>query len=245
MHFLLSELRRDDGRLLRSWQGGRANPALLAYAEDYAALLEALLTLAELDDVAWLDEARAVAEGLTALFADAENGGFFTTGTDAEALIVRPKDAQDNATPSENSLAANGLLRLAALTGDATAAEPAARWVRGLAPLLAEHPTAFAYLLGALERLVTPPIEVAIVGDPADPATRTLRAEVVTRLIPASVTLTAGETSAARSALLENRTAIDGKPTAYVCEHYACRAPVTSAAELREQIDSVLSSRAV
>ena len=114
---------------------------------------------------------------------------------------------------------------------------------RGLAPLLAEHPTAFAYLLGALERLVTPPIEVAIVGDPADPATRTLRAEVVTRLIPASVTLTAGETSAARSALLENRTAIDGKPTAYVCEHYACRAPVTSAAELREQIDSVLSSR--
>ena len=245
MHFLLSELRRDDGRLLRSWQGGRANPALLAYAEDYAALLEALLTLAELDDVAWLDEARAVAEGLTALFADAENGGFFTTGTDAEALIVRPKDAQDNATPSENSLAANGLLRLAALTGDATAAEPAARWVRGLAPLLAEHPTAFAYLLGALERLVTPPIEVAIVGDPADPATRTLRAEVVTRLIPASVTLTAGETSAARSALLENRTAIDGKPTAYVCEHYACRAPVTSAAELREQIDSVLSSRPV
>ena len=89
--FLLSELRRDDGRLLRSWQGGRANPALLAYAEDYAALLEALLTLAELDDVAWLDEARAVAEGLAALFADAENGGFFTTGTDAEALIVRPE----------------------------------------------------------------------------------------------------------------------------------------------------------
>ena len=99
--FLLAELRRDDGRLLRSWQDGRAN--LLAYAEDYAALLEALLTLAEVDDVAWLDDARAVADGLVALFADDDRGGFFTTGIDAEALIVRPKDYQDNATPSENS----------------------------------------------------------------------------------------------------------------------------------------------
>ena len=116
--FLLRDLRRDDGRLLRSWQQGRA--AILAYAEDYAALLEALLTLAEVDDIAWLADARTVADELIRLFADDERGGFFTTGTDAEALIVRPKDYQDNATPSENSLAASGLLRLAALTGDDT-----------------------------------------------------------------------------------------------------------------------------
>ena len=148
--FLLAELRRDDGRLLRSWQDGRAN--LLAYAEDYAALLEALLTLAELDDVEWLAEARTVADDLVALFADDERGGFFTTGADAEALIVRPKDYQDNATPSENSLAADGLLRLAALTGDAAAADRAERWLATLAPVLGEHPTAFAFLLEALQR---------------------------------------------------------------------------------------------
>src|SRR5207302_4447620 len=76
--FLLRELRRDDGRLLRSWQDGRAN--LLAYAEDYAALLEALLTLAEVDDVAWLADARTVADDLVRLFADDDRGGFFTTG---------------------------------------------------------------------------------------------------------------------------------------------------------------------
>ncbi|HEX9467578.1 MAG TPA: thioredoxin domain-containing protein, partial [Acidimicrobiia bacterium] len=80
--FLLGELRRTDGRLLRSWQEGRAT--LLAYAEDYGALLEALLTLSELDDVAWLADARIVADDLVRLFADDERGGFFTTGVDAE-----------------------------------------------------------------------------------------------------------------------------------------------------------------
>ena len=180
--FLLRELRRDDGRLLRSWQGGRAH--LLAYAEDYAALLEALLTLAEVDDVAWLGDARVVADDLVRLFADDEDGGVFTTGVDAESLIVRPKDYQDNATPSENSLAANGLLRLAALTGDAAYEARASRWIRTMAPLLGEHPTAFAYLLEAFERLVTPPIEVAVVGPPGAPATESLRAELAATAAP-------------------------------------------------------------
>src|SRR5439155_12422470 len=128
-----------------------------AYAEDYAAMLEALLTLAELDDVTWLAEARSVAGDLVRLFADDERGGFFTTGADAEALIVRPKDFQDNATPSENSLAADGLLRLAALTGDHEAAARAEAWLAGLSPIMGEHPTAFAFLLEALQRVVRPP----------------------------------------------------------------------------------------
>ena len=195
--FLLRELRRDDGRLLRSWQGGRAH--LLAYAEDYAALLEALITLAEVDDVAWLADARVVADDLVRLFADDENGGVFTTGVDGEALIVRPKDYQDNATPSENSLAANGLLRLAALTGDAAYEARASRWIRTMAPLLGEHPTAFAYLLEAFERLVTPPIEVAIVGEPGGADTEALRAELRRRLVPASVQVERGEQDRRRS----------------------------------------------
>jgi len=240
--FLLSAMRRDDGRLLRSWQDGRAN--LLGYAEDYAALLEALLTLAEVDDVSWLGDARTVADGLVDLFHDDERGGFFTTGTDAEALIVRPKDVQDNATPSENSLAANALLRLAALTGEATYEEPAHRWLRGMAPVVGEHPTAFAYLLGALERLVSPPLEVAIIGEPADLATAALRAEVSGRLLPPAVTLSArpGE-GADLSPLLADRPVVDGVPTAYVCERYACRQPVTDPAELRIQLDTMFSAR--
>jgi uncharacterized protein YyaL (SSP411 family) len=234
--FLLRELRRDDGRLLRSWQDGRAN--LLAYAEDYASLLEALLTLTELDDVHWLVEARAVADGLVTLFADDERGGFFTTGADAEALIVRPKDYQDNATPSENSLAADGLLRLAALTGEADPAQRAERWLATLAPVLGEHPTAFAFLLEALERVVHPPLEVAIVGDPG-PARDALVDVLRTRVVPGSVRVTAAPgVGADVTPLLADRAVVDGQPAAYVCERFACRLPGTEPAALREELDT-------
>jgi uncharacterized protein YyaL (SSP411 family) len=239
--FLLRELRRDDGRLLRSWQDGRAN--LLAYAEDYAALLEALLTLAELDDVQWLAEARAVADGLVDLFADDERGGFFTTGRDAEALIVRPKDFQDNATPSENSLAANGLLRLSSLTGDADGAQRAERWLGTLVTVLGEHPTAFAYLLEALQRAVRAPLEVAIVGDPG-PARDALVDVVRTRVLPAAVRVTAPVgVGADLTPLLAERTLLDGAPAAYVCEHFACRLPVSDPDALRAELDGMLAAR--
>ena len=239
--FLLTELRRDDGRLLRSWQAGRANH--LAYAEDYAALLEALVTLAEVDDVAWLADARGVADELQRLFHDDEGGGFFTTGTDAESLIVRPKEYQDNATPAENSLASNGLLRLAALTGVGRYEVPAEEVLRLLGAVLAEHASAFAYLLGALERLVTPPLEVAVIGDTDDGADA-LRREVHGRLLPAAVTVGAAPgVGADITPLLTDRALVDGKPTAYVCEHFACRRPVTSPEELRSELDAALAAR--
>jgi uncharacterized protein len=237
--FLLAELRRPDGRFLHSWQAGRAQ--FLAYAEDYAALLEALLSLAEVDDVAWLDDARGVADGLLARFADEEHGGFFTTGSDAEQLIVRPKDAQDGATPSANSLAAHGLLRMAALTGEARYEEPARRWLRVLAPVLGEHPTAFGYLLAALERSLAAPLEVALIGD--EPGLAPLRREVLGRLLPDAVTLSAAPGVAEdRSPLLAGRSTVDGHAAAYVCERYACRAPVTAPEALRAELDAAVAA---
>jgi uncharacterized protein YyaL (SSP411 family) len=233
--FLLSELRRDDGRFLRSWRA-----PYLAYAEDYAALLEALCTLAELDDVAWLADARIVAGELLRLFHD-DGGGFFTTGTDAEQLVVRLKDLFDDATPSANSMAANGLLRLAQLTGDTELEAPAVEVLRMLAPSAAAHPNGFAHLLGAVERFVTSPAEIAIIGDPADEQTRALRREVAGRLVPASVMLTGSASDP--SPLLAGREARGGLPTAYVCEHYTCKQPVTSAAELGDQLEAVLAAR--
>jgi uncharacterized protein YyaL (SSP411 family) len=234
--FLLAELRGDDGRFVRSWRA-----PYLAYSEDYAALLEALCTLAEFDDVAWLVEARTVAGELVRLFHDPEGGGFFTTGSDAEQLVVRLKDVFDDATPSANSLAANGFLRLAALTGDTALEEPAVEVLRMLGPSAAAHANGFAHLLAAIERYVTSPAEIAVVGDPLDPRTRALRREVAQRLIPASVTLT-GFTDE-RSPLLAGREARGGVPTAYVCEHYACQQPVTEPEALRAQIDGILESR--
>src|SRR5207244_7807541 len=140
-------------RFRRSWKA-----PYLAYAEDYAALLEALLTLTELDSLDWLPDARTVADELLRLFADDHDGGFFTTGHDAEALVVRPKDVFDDATPSANSLAANGLLRLAALTGDARYESPAVDVAEMLARPMASQPTAFAHMLEACERVLTPPL---------------------------------------------------------------------------------------
>jgi len=235
-HFLLTELRRPDGRFLRSWRA-----PYLAYSEDYAALLEALCTLAELDDVTWLGEARIVAGELLRLFHDPDGGGFFTTGADAEQLVARLKDVFDDATPSANSLAANGLLRLAALTGETDLEAPARAVLRMLAHAGGSHPTGFAHLLAAIERFVTSPAEIAIIGDPTDERTRALRREVATRLIPASVTLTGSRHDP--SPLLAGRDARDGIPTAYVCEHYACRQPVTEPSALREQLDAVLAAR--
>jgi uncharacterized protein YyaL (SSP411 family) len=245
--FLLNELRRPDGRLLRSWQadappgadGRRARH--LGYAEDYAAVLGALVTLAEVDDVTWLGPAKEIAAGLCDLFADP--GGFYTTGTDAESLITRPRDVFDNATPSANSLAANALLRLGALTGESRWQDAGEDSVRAVGAVMGDHPTAFAELLGALERQARPPVEVAVVGDPADAATAELAAEVRRRFMPTAVAVTAPPgTGADLTPLLADRPLVDGRPTAYVCQHFACQRPVTEPDALGAQLDEILRS---
>ncbi|MDQ1533716.1 MAG: uncharacterized protein QOF28_1477, partial [Actinomycetota bacterium] len=249
--FLLANLRRDDGRLLRSWQAtaaelpGQGRARHLAYADDYAALLGAVITLAELDDPSWLAEARWIATDLLRLFHDDEGGGFFTTGSDAPALIVRPKDYEDNATPSENSLAADALLRLAALTGETHYEEVAAEVLDAMGSLVGRHPVAFGELLQALERSVSPPLEIAVVGPAGDTRTAALRHEVTSRLLPSAVMLCGDPSADAQpvSPLLADRPLVDGAPAAYVCERFSCRAPVTDPADLRAELDRVLSSR--
>jgi uncharacterized protein YyaL (SSP411 family) len=252
--FLLRELRADDGRFLRSWQasaeprpgaGASGRARHLAYAEDYAALLEALLTMAELDEIGWIEDATEVADELLRLFHDRDGGGFFTTGEDAEPLIVRPKELFDNATPSANSLAADGLLRLAALSGRTGYDEPAFEVLRLVAGFASEHPTAFAFALEALERATTAPIEVAVIGDDDDPATEALWARVTGRFLPASVVVRARPERGAAdlTPLLTGRELSDGRATAYVCEYYACRQPATSPDLLTAQLDDALAAR--
>jgi uncharacterized protein YyaL (SSP411 family) len=246
--FLLANLQRDDGRLLRSWQEaapivtGQGRARHLAYADDYAALLGALVTLAELDNVSWLDEATRIAGELLRLFHDDDGGGFFTTGIDAPPLIVRPKDYEDNATPSENSLAAGALLRLAALTGQHRYEATAAEVLDAMVPLVGRHPVAFGELLQAIERSVGPPVEIAVVGAPDDPRTSALRREVTGRLLPTAVLLVSdpAPNRPPVSPLLAERGLVGGAPAAYVCERFACRAPVTDPAALRAELDRLL-----
>ena len=225
--FLLSSLRREDGRWLRSWQadGGARH---LAYAADHAALVDAFTRLAELTGEArWVAEARTTADALLALFEDPEGGGLFTTGHDAEALVARQKDLFDNATPSANSAGALALARLAMLTGEARYAEAADRMARLVGDAAGSHPTAFAHLLAALDVMAGPAAEVAVVGDRPD-----LVAAVLRRFLPRAV-LAWGEPFP--SPLWEGRT--EGR--AYVCEGFACQAPVDSVDALEAQLSSL------
>jgi uncharacterized protein YyaL (SSP411 family) len=222
--FLLTALRRYDGRWLRSWQAD-AGARHLAYAADHGAVLDAFTRLGEATgDPRWIAEARAVAEALLSRFWDDERDGVFTTGHDAEPLVTRPKDVLDNATPSANSLAANGLLRLAALTGDEALRDRAESILRLLGGPAGEHPTAFAHLLAAVDLARHGTTEIAVVGDRRD-----LVAEVQRRYLPNAV-LAWG--TPYDSPLWEGRQA--GR--AYVCRDFACRAPVTEVDDLVAQL---------
>jgi uncharacterized protein len=237
--FLLGNLRREDGRLLRSWRAGAASP-VPAYADDHALLTEALLTLYETTfDLRWFREARRVADDLIALFLDPERGGFFQTGTDAEALLLRPKELFDNAVPSGNSAAALALQRLALLTGEPAYERAAASALRLVRDLVERAPSAFGHALSALDLYVGPAREVAIVGDPTGPDTLELLRVVRGGFRPNVVlALAASDDTGARTAvgLLRDRPPIQWQATAYVCERFVCRRPVTAADDLAEQL---------
>ena len=168
--FLLHRLRRSDGRWLRSWQAGdRDRPAQarhLAYAADYAAVADAFTRLGEASGQArWIDEATQVADGLLELFWDHERGGVFTTGSDAEELICRPKEITDNAIPSANSAAAVALLRLGTLTGQNHYLDRAQDILALLGEVAANHPSGFGHLLEAVDMNASGLTEVVIGGD--------------------------------------------------------------------------------
>ncbi len=222
--FVLRELRDDQGRLLRSWKDGEGK--LNAYLEDHAFLLEALLTLYEASfEPRWFGEARVLADTMIARFADDENGGFFETSTDHERLVARRKDLEDHPIPSGNSSAAYGLLRLAALTGEHSYEERGVSVLRLLHELAPKHPQAFGHLLQALDFHLAAVKEVALVGEELDPLERVVREAFRPHLV-----LAGGEPHGVP--LLQGREPLGGRAAAYVCEHFACRAPVTEPEEL-------------
>jgi uncharacterized protein YyaL (SSP411 family) len=225
--FLLSSLRRQsDGRWLRSWQSS-GGARVLAYAADHAALVDAFTRLYEATGRArWIDAACDTADALLTLFWDAERGGVFTTGHDAERLVTRAKDVLDNATPSANSMAAVGLLRLAALTGRDDYRSRGDDVLRLLSAPLERHPSAFSHLLGAVDFVTSGAREIVVAGDRRD------LVDVVQRAFTPGAVLAWGERWP--SPLWDGR--VDGN--AYVCEHFACRAPVSTPGDLVSALSS-------
>jgi uncharacterized protein len=231
--FVLEQLRRPDGRLLRTWKDGHGR--LDAYLEDHAFLLEALITLYETTfDSRFYRESIALATMAIERFEDAERGGFFTTAIDHERLAARRKDLEDTPVPSGNSAAAFGLLRLALLSGEGSYERHALGVLRLLSPLAARHPTAFGHLLRAIDFYLAPVREVAIVGGTgATDLVRTVRAAYRPHVV-----LAAGA-DADGVPLLEGREPVDGQAAAYVCEHFVCQAPVTAPEELAAALGAI------
>jgi uncharacterized protein YyaL (SSP411 family) len=224
--FILDELRGPDGHLMRTWKDGQAR--IGGFLEDYAFLLEALITLYESSlDPRFYHEAVRTADELIERFGDRTQGGFFTTAADGSELPVRRKDLEDSPIPSGNSAAAFGLLRLSLLSGNAEYERQAAGVLRLLFPLAVRHPLAFGHLLGAADFYLARVREVAVVG-PAAEADALLK--VVRRDFRPHLVLAGGQADGVP--LLEGREPVDGHAAAYVCEHFTCQAPVTSADEL-------------
>jgi len=231
--FLLRELRKN-GRLLRTYKDGRAH--LNGFLEDYAFLADGLLALYETTfEPRWFAEARALMDSAIPLFADEQNAGFFDTGSDAEALISRPKDIMDNATPAGNSVAVDVLLRLAAFIGEQAYRQRADDYLQPLADVMVQHPQAFGYVLGALDFALSPSKEIAIVGPLATDDTLALLEVTNKQYLPNSVLaycVPDDQQAAQTVPLLADRPLKDGKATAYVCQNFVCQSPVNTAEEL-------------
>jgi uncharacterized protein len=228
--FVWRDLRDERGRLLRTYRDGEAR--LDGYLEDYAYLVEALLALYEATfDQRWFDAARETADLMIELFADRDRGGFFTTAHDHERLIARRKDVDDHPIPSGNSSAAYGLLRLAALSGEREYERHAVGVFRLLHRAATNHPHALAHLVRAMDFHFAQVKEVALVA-PAEGDGLGELASVVRSGFRPYVVLAGGLEGTERPELMRERSTVDARPAAYVCENFACRRPVTEPEEL-------------
>ncbi|MGZ5361361.1 MAG: thioredoxin domain-containing protein [Solirubrobacterales bacterium] len=239
--FVDESMRDPEGRLLRTWKDGSAK--LNAYLEDHALLVEGLLRLYEATlEQRWFDLARQTADAMIERFGDGERGGFFSTSHDHEELIARRKDVGDHPLPSGNGSAALSLLRLAALTGEASYEEWAVGVLELFAPAAVRHPDAFGHLLQALDFHLSPTREVALIAPAGGGANGHARAAlgelagVVRSAHRPHLVLAGGAEGSERPELLRDRPAVEGRPAAYVCERFACRAPVTTAADLEASL---------
>ena len=238
--FLLTTMRRADGRLYRTTFAG-TEPKLNAYLEDYAYLIDALVSLYETTfEASWIASALSLTKVMIEQFWDEADGGFFYTGKDHETLIARNKDPHDNATPSGNSMAVTALLRLARLTGNADLLDKASRTLELFRGLMARSPTAAGQMLCALDFHLGPVQEIAVVGDAANAEVLDVLRQLRQPFRPHQVIAWKSPVAAQAELddllpLLKDRGPL-GAVTTYLCENFTCRAPIIGAEALRASI---------
>jgi len=240
--YLLTNLRKTDGRLFRTAAVG--SPAKIdAYLEDYAFLIDALLCLYQATfNPHAVEAAIQLADLMIQDFADPNGGAFFYTASGHELLITRTKDSYDGSTPSGNAMAATALLRLAAFTDRRDLREIAEKTLRQFARLMRDSPAGSGQMLVALDFLLGPVKEIAVVGPPAGEPVRQILRAVSSRFRP-NIVVAVADPSAGNAAeniipLLRDRPAL-GDATTYICENFACKAPVVGADNAIRAIESL------
>jgi hypothetical protein len=225
-----------DGRLLATYKDGRAH--LSAYLDDYAFLIAALLEMMQAEFLPKdLDFAEALAEVLLDQFEDAEDGGFFFTGRDHERLIQRPKPGHDSATPSGNAVAAWGLQRLAALTGEQRYARAAERTLELFFPAMRDHPAGFAAMALALEESLQPPNVLVLKGEAH--ALEQWQAALAAEYLPdTSVLAIAGGLPGLPAPLDKPATAnrASGPVNGWLCRGVTCLPPISDLVHLKKAL---------
>ena len=218
-----------DGRLRRVSRDGRVGEPV-GVLEDYGCVAEAFCAVHQLTgDGSWLALAGELLDIALEHFADGK-GGFHDTADDAEALVARPADPTDNATPAGRSAMAAALTAFAALSGQPRYQEAAQEALASVAPLAAKHPRFAGYSCAVAEALLSGPFEIAVVGGEGE------LLDTARRLAPPGAVIVAGEPDRPGVPLLRDRPLVDGRPTGYVCRGFVCDRPVTSAADLAAQL---------
>ena len=234
--FVLERLRKE-GRLLRTYKDGRSK--LNGYLEDYAFLVSGLLLLHEATlEARWLREAIDLGNAMVELFWDEPSGSFFDTGADHEELVVRPRSVPDGAVPSGGSAAVDALLRLAVVTGDHELERRAVTALRSSRELMARFPTSAGQWLCALDFYLSTVKEIVIIGGQGEADTGGLLREVFRGYLPNRV-LVGGEGDEGplvSMPLLEGRSKVNGRATAFVCQNYVCDLPVNEPEALGMQL---------
>jgi len=222
--FLLGPLSAEDGRLYRSIRDGRTSG--FGFLDDYANVAHGLLELhAATGELEWLVEARRLALLAVELFADEEQGGFFLSPVDGDARVPRTKDLQDTPVPSGNSMLAHVLLRLSRIWGDDDLERRAVTVFRLVEPALRRAPGFFAWALCGIDLWLSPPRELAIAGDVDAPVARAA-------LAPFRPTTVVAVGPSEDVPLLAGKGLVGGRTAVYVCERFACQAPVTEPEEV-------------
>ena len=232
--FLLTCMVAEDGTLLRSWRRGKAQNT--AYLEDHAGLSLALLALYQADfDPKWYQAAQKTGEAIKAHFSDPA-GGFFDTHAHQDALLVRPKDLQDNATPSGNSLSCLAFAQLAKYSGDARWTDACLSLLSNLQDMMARYPNAFSAWLQCLSFSLGPIEEIALVWPENTAEPMNFLSHLRQTYRPFSVQAAASlPLKVSLPRLLEERTAINQLPTVYICENFTCHAPLTDFTEFQQR----------